>query len=267
MNRAILLGAPRSGTTWLGEILNASPQVAYRYQPLHAWSFASKVHAQSSRSEIEKFFEDLLEATDPYVTKLRSSAFGAQLPSFRKVTLTHLVFKETHHPAVCSRIVQMTDDTKLVGLIRDPVDCLASWWNVENEFADEWSIAEEWLDAPSKNRNRVGQVAGFSGWLEVVKTLLALRDAAPRKTHLISYESLLRDPHYVVAKLFNDLELPVDSQVVDFICSSTSREDPSPYGVFRAGPGPRPRGELPGEIAEEVRRRTREEGLSEFLRP
>lgn len=266
MNRTILLGAPRSGTTWLGEILNASPQVAYRYQPLHAWSFASKVHDQSSRSEIEQFFEDLLDAKDPYVTKLRSSALGAELPSFRKGTVTHLVFKETHYPTICSRLVKMTDDTKLVGLIRDPVDCLTSWWNVENEFADEWSIAEEWLEAPSKNRGRAGHVAGFTGWLKVIRTLLALRDTESRKTHLISYETLLRDPQYVTADLFAHLELPVDPQVIDFMSSSTSREDPNPYGVFRTGPVPRPRGELPGEIAEKIRQRTREEGLSEFLR-
>jgi len=200
------------------------------------------------------------------VTQLRSSALGADLPKFPKQVQTHLVFKETHFPSVCRNIVHMTDNTKLVGLIRDPVDCLTSWWNVENEFKDGWQIEEEWLNAPSKNRGREGYIAGFMGWLEVVRILTGLRDAEAEKTHLVTYESLTSDPHRYVGKLFSHVGLPVDSRVTDFLYSSTTRNDPSPYGVFRAAPVHRTRGEQPARIAAEVRRRTREAGFGQFLK-
>ncbi len=34
-----LHGAPRSGTTWIGQIFNSAPQVAFRFQPFFAHAF------------------------------------------------------------------------------------------------------------------------------------------------------------------------------------------------------------------------------------
>ena len=32
-------GVPRSGTSWLGQILDSSPKVRYKFQPLFSYAF------------------------------------------------------------------------------------------------------------------------------------------------------------------------------------------------------------------------------------
>ena len=39
MRHLALFGCPRSGTSWLGQIFNSAPDVAYRYQPLFSYEF------------------------------------------------------------------------------------------------------------------------------------------------------------------------------------------------------------------------------------
>ena len=48
-------GAPRSGTTWLGQIFNASPRTQYRYQPLFSYRFKGQLQPTSSASEVARF--------------------------------------------------------------------------------------------------------------------------------------------------------------------------------------------------------------------
>lgn len=200
------------------------------------------------------------------MTHLRSSALGASLPEFEKCAPSHLVFKETHFPATCDRMVRQSEDVMLIGLIRDPVDALTSWWNVANEFPDGWAIEHEWLSAHSKNRGRSGHVAGFIGWVTVARTLLNLAADEPQRVKLVTYEALRADPIQSVLSLFAAIDLEMPKQLFNFIASSTSKSDSNPYGVYRADRPVRPRGDLPAWIADEIRSRTRDAGLHRFLR-
>jgi hypothetical protein len=44
---AVISGAARSGTSWLGQILDSSPDVAYRFQPFFAYAFKNFVDFDS----------------------------------------------------------------------------------------------------------------------------------------------------------------------------------------------------------------------------
>ena len=39
MKRIGLHGVPRSGTSWLGNIFNSSPDLTYKHQPLYSYAF------------------------------------------------------------------------------------------------------------------------------------------------------------------------------------------------------------------------------------
>src|SRR5690606_40577357 len=66
-------GAPRSGTSWLGQVFNSHPQVQYRYQPLFSYAFKGRVGAHSSRQEFLDLFADLATTEDRKSTRLNSS--------------------------------------------------------------------------------------------------------------------------------------------------------------------------------------------------
>ena len=62
-----IFSVPRSGSTWLGQIFNSSPYVAYRFQPNFAYSFSEHLTENATRLEIENFYERLLKTDDPFV--------------------------------------------------------------------------------------------------------------------------------------------------------------------------------------------------------
>ena len=53
-------GVPRSGTSWLGQIINSSPDVAFRFQPLFSYTHKGALREDSSVMEIMKFYGDIL---------------------------------------------------------------------------------------------------------------------------------------------------------------------------------------------------------------
>ena len=56
MHKIALHSVPRSGSTWLGEILNSSENVKYCFQPLFSYKFKNFLDERSSKDDINNFF-------------------------------------------------------------------------------------------------------------------------------------------------------------------------------------------------------------------
>jgi len=94
MDKIAIFGVPRSGTTWLCQILNSHPDVALRFQPLFSYGHKGSLTASSSAEEIRAFFEEILWTQDAFA--LMATERQKNYPAFQKaVTPTHIVFKET----------------------------------------------------------------------------------------------------------------------------------------------------------------------------
>ncbi|MDH5934310.1 hypothetical protein, partial [Vibrio splendidus] len=59
MHKVAIHSVPRSGSSWLGEIINSSPQVNYSFQPLFSYEFKSYLNENSSLENINNFFYNL----------------------------------------------------------------------------------------------------------------------------------------------------------------------------------------------------------------
>jgi hypothetical protein len=90
MKRIALHGTPRSGTTWLGEIINSSTEVVYKYQPLFSYGLKSFLGATSSREQIDEFFKMLRQSNDPFCDQVESRNSG-ELPLFEKKKILQLL--------------------------------------------------------------------------------------------------------------------------------------------------------------------------------
>ena len=77
-------GAPRSGTSWLGQLFNSSENVAYRYQPLFSYAFKQRLTSTSTRREIELFFDDLLFTEDDFVLQRGAASLAGYSLEFEK---------------------------------------------------------------------------------------------------------------------------------------------------------------------------------------
>lgn len=230
MDNIAIFGVPRSGTSWLGQIFNSSPNVAYRYQPIFAYSFNGEISANSSAEDIDAFHNALLATDDEFVCQ-STNLSGNQTPSFTKENITHLVWKEVRYLNIIPNLLQQSD-TKVIGIVRHPCGVINSWQNAPKEFDEQWNIMDEWRYAEKKNSDNE-DFYGYERWIEATKLLLNLARQFPDQCRIQCYEKLADDPLQQSRKLFDFAGLSLGGQTKSFLKNSTTSSSDDPYDVYR----------------------------------
>lgn len=220
-----VFGCPRSGTSWLGQLFNAHPAVAYRYQPLFAYEFKDWFgrHGVDDAS-LAAFSDALMGAQSDFVLQALRPA--------KQLHPTHLVWKEVRYHQLMAPLTALPGLHRLVYLHRPALDVINSWYQAPKEFRAGQDIHAEYLHAPSKNTEPC-EFNGFARWKQSMSMALALRDAHPGKVLLVSYDRLRRAPQAQLARLFDAVGLDLAAAVTDFLAASTSQHDDDAYSVFR----------------------------------
>lgn len=234
MNKIALHGVPRSGTTWLGSIIDSSPNVIYKHQPLFSYAFKSFLNEFSSKAEINDFFNKIAQSDDPFINQIDGKASGI-IPSFQKQKLTHIVYKEARYHHIIRNLLDNDKDLKVVGIIRDPINVLLSWKNAPKEFdARHWDFNEEWLLANKKNQGKKEEFYGYERWKFVASEFMDLKSKHNDRFYIVKYEDLVENTIKEVMKLFEFCEIPYSQQTSNFLKDSTStNQNDEPYSVFR----------------------------------
>lgn len=227
-----LHGAPRSGTTWLGEIFNSVPSAAYRYQPFFAYAFRARVDAARSAEDLEGILRDILATEDDFILQRGERRLAASGTAFAKAAPTHLVYKEVRYHQLLPRLLELPR-FRGVGIIRNPLEVLNSWRHAPREFDPAWSFEAEWRRAERKNAGKPEEHYGYEGWKRAARQFEACRDAAPDRFRIARYADILADPETEIAGLLAFAGLPMTEQTAEFIARSTSTHQDDPYGVFR----------------------------------
>ena len=265
MDKIAIFGVPRSGTTWLSQILNSHPAVALRFQPLFSYRHKGSLSDHSSPGEIRKFFEDIFCTQDPFIKMV--TEFQKNYPIFQKTeTPTHIVFKETRYLHIIENMLSQCDEVKVIGIVRNPMAVLASWVLAPKEFNSEWDINKEWRYAPSKNQKKPEEFYGFEKWKESAEKFLRLKSQFPLKFLLVNYNELNRAPLSTTKEIFDFCRLIICDQVQEFLFESKSRHDSDPYSVYRSNANDSNwQGLLPDEIAEQITMELKDSPLGIYL--
>lgn len=226
-------GAPRSGTSWLGQLFNSNEHVAYRYQPMFSYAFRDRLDAHSDASEISRFFVDLLHTEDEFVLQRGKSSLSGYELTFQKTSITHLVYKEVRFHDLLRQMLDAVPDFSGIGLIRNPCAVIYSWSTAAREFDPTWRLEDEWQHATSKNRNLAENWYGYRRWKELAMLFLDLRDRYPNRFHVVRYEDLVSEPESTLGMLYKFNDLPFTTQTREFLHQTHSRDDGMTYGVFR----------------------------------
>lgn len=227
-------GAPRSGTSWLGQIFNSSKHVAYRYQPLFSYAFKGRLTPRSTQTDIVEFLRDLLRTDDDFVLQRGQASLAGYELEFPKDALTHLVYKEVRYHEILPNLLSRLPEFRLVALVRDPRAAINSWLQAPREFDRSWDVLEEWRTGEAKNAGRPEDWYGFERWKELSRLFLNLRSAFPSRVRVVQYEALVQDPVQQAKKLFDFTGLTLEAQTRRFLRESIARDDQNPYGVFRS---------------------------------
>jgi len=226
-------GVPRSGTSWVGQIFNSHPNVAYRYQPFFSYAFRDKIDDTASASSMRQLFADLLHSEDDFVHQKGPARLARHLPEFQKQEATRLIYKEVRFHHLMRPILERLPEARIIGIVRDPRAVLASWFQAPREFESTWDPQAEWRLAKKKNRGLLENWYGFEKWKQFVRFLLELRSDFPGRLMIARYEDIVLDARNVVHALMQFADLNVQPQTVDFVTDSVSRDDGDPYGVYR----------------------------------
>lgn len=224
---------PRSGSSWLGEIINSSANVKYCFQPLFSYAFKSALDECSTKKQIEKFYLEIGKTEDDFINQKKERERGEK-PVFIKENITHIAYKEVRYHYILENLLKQTTNFKSILLIRNPLSVLNSFKNAPKEFRSDlgWKFENEWRYAQSKNEYRNEEYFGYEKWKEAAFLFLYLKRKYPRRVLLVNFKSMLDDVLKVTNEIFDFLELELSRQTTEFICVETKANN-NPYSVFK----------------------------------
>lgn len=232
MEYIAIFGAPRSGTSWLGQLFNSSPQVVYRFQPLFSYSFKGRLSEQASSKAIQQFYDDLLVTEDDFVLQTKNTSGKVEEVNFNKEKVSHLVWKEVRYHYIIEALLK-NSNTKIIGIVRHPCAVIHSWLNAPKEFKSEWNPLEEWRFAKHKNENKKEEYNGYEKWKELAFIYKELSQKYSDQFHIIAYEDLNLHTSGKMKELYEFCNLPWQKQTQRFIEASKTHHNNDAYSVFR----------------------------------
>lgn len=266
--RVAVHSAPRSGSSWLGQILDSAPEVTYAFQPLFSYAFKGALTPTSSRADVERFFAAIAATDDPFVRQVEQRARGVY-PRFTTDREPRVVaYKEVRYHEVLPRLLAVDPDLRGVALIRDPRAVIHSWASAPREFRRDlgWEIAAEWRHARSKNQGRPEEWFGFERWVASSRLFLDLAERHPQRFLIVRYGDLVERTEDVVGRVFAHCGLAVGPPTRAFLDASRSRTVDDPYAVFRSSVDRDAwRGRLPDAIARSIEEELAGTPLERFL--
>jgi hypothetical protein len=232
-------GAPRSGTTWLQQLLDSHPDVSCKGEGLYLNHFAvplEKMVAERVKTiqgkNVQLFRHtggyplpaaedtEFLVGTAILAGLLQQSA-GRQCRAIGEKTPENVFFFD--------RLKKLFPDGRFIAIARDPRDVLVSAWHFfykqsPNEDANAAKLAFIRNALPSM--------------VEGARAMMVFRDRNPSQTMLLTYESLLRTPEAVLSSLFRLLGVADRDDIIAQCLARTSfagQTGGRPLGVAQNG--------------------------------
>jgi len=228
-----LHGAPRSGTSWLGQILNSSPDVKYAYQPLFSYAFKDYLNETSTYTQVDSFFRELAASDDAFINQ-RDPEIHKNVRQFHKNEITHVIYKEVRYHHILANMLKVMPELRVAGVYRHPCAVLSSWLNAPREFSPDWDFGSEWRHAAKKNNDRPEEYYGYDKWKELLEIFIKLKHDFPDRFKLIYYADLIKSTDRIISDLFDFIDLDITGSTLDFIHESTTIHDMDTYSVYRA---------------------------------
>jgi len=262
----VIAGVARSGTSWLGEVVNSSPDVAYRFQPLFSYAFKDAVNEDSSKYEYENFFIKIYKSNDNFLTQKDKRDSGLY-PIFNKKDLPeNLAFKTCRYQYLLSKMIYYFNNLKIVGIVRHPCGAINSWIKNPKEFPRDANPLKEWRFGSCKNKGRPEEFFGYYKWKEIANIYLDLHEKYPNQFYLLKYEDLVFKSIIKSQEIFKFLGLEYTDQTKSFLESSKSVHMEDPFAVFKDNSvTTRWKNELDSYIVEEIVNDLKGTRLAKFL--
>jgi hypothetical protein len=261
-----LSGMPRSGTTWLGQVIAAHPDARLKHCPLFSYEFKGRCNEFSTRADWQSFLGEVYETRGEFLDQEHLRSKGL-VPHFEQKNAAPgvLAIKSNRFHHLSHRIVELLPEVRWVAIVRHPCATIHSWLSNPTEFPSGADVGSEWRSGRCR-KTAVGEFWGFDDWVQVTLGQIQMASAFPDRVRLLRYEAIDRFPQEGVARLFSFLGLSEHPQVTDFVRASKSSHSSNHRSVFKApANSSRWRLELEPSIQAEIEGECVRRGLGEFL--
>ena len=229
-----LSGMPRSGSTWLSQILASSPQVRMKFCPLFSYEFKNKLDETASAADWEQLFHDVYHMPSEYLDQdyLRKKGL---VPTFgvKDAKPSCLAVKSTRFHNLVPQILARHNTIRFIHLVRDPRASIHSWLTNPYEFPANADPMEQWRHG-SCRKTGPGEFWGFEDWLFVNSQALSLQAKYPERFLIVQYEDLTEALEAGVQKIFNFCRLSHHPQTRNFLIESRSKHMNNKRAVFKS---------------------------------
>lgn len=230
---AWLSGMPRSGTTWLSQILASSPDVRLKSCPLFSYEFKNKLDEKSNSEQWRQLFRDIYTTNSEFLDQEHLRKKGL-IPEFtdKKEHPEQLVIKSNRFHNLTPYILHNHDEIRFIYLVRHPCAAIYSWLTNPNEFPQSADPKTHWRTGECR-KTGPGEFWGFDDWVTVTRQALAMSRAYPDRFRIFRYEDLVNTTYETAAHVFSFMGLSMTSSTESFITSSHSRHDEHKHSVFK----------------------------------
>lgn len=222
-NTVILTGLPRSGTTWLGEIVNTIPRSAMLFEPLHlrrvpeaksaGFSWATLLESEAEHPEALEFIERILRG------QFINEWIARDLKIKDCLGMKVLIVKFVRAQRILEWMVSNFPIRRPLYIIRHPCAVVAS------QVRLEWKTRIDHSAVMGEPILRLfPHLTGFVEELETIEERLAakwclgnyyaLSRSKPYNFELVTYEQLVTDGPAQLERIFTALGFPVPEQAI-----------------------------------------------------
>jgi len=229
-----IFGMPRSGTSWVSQLLDSSPDVKFRMEPIFAYAFKNEVNEHSSRDEFDNFFAKVFRADDDEFMNQKTNRALGLYPTFNKSKRPHtLVFKTSRFHQIVPTLLRLysVQELRIVIVVRHPCGAISSWLKHPDEFPDGADPNVEWRTG-SCRKSAPEEFWGFDDWKSVMTTYVELEEQHSN-LKIFQYENLVENLRIEAKKLFEFSNIEDSEQSQWFINNCQRTEIANPYAVFK----------------------------------
>ncbi len=219
-------GAPRSGTTWLQQILDSHPQTSCKGEGLfgrHLYQRLEEVMGERTKSLQEKnqtLFKHTggypIPRTDDFEFLAATAillAFSQQMESKNNDGIQAVGEKTPENVFIFGSLRAMFPDARFIGVARDPRDVLTSAWYF---FRKPTAEVDDHPEMVAFFRHALPSIAAG------MRAMMTFEAEQPASYRMVTYEGLRRNPETVIADLFEFLGVSHDPETVRACLSDTS---------------------------------------------
>jgi len=230
----IIAGSPRSGTTWLGDLISNIPKSIVLFEPLHLdkyprakeyeFEWRTYINSNSDNPKAKEFFEDLFNC------RFVNSWITREVPVSNLFDIQYFIFKFVRANMLIDWLNNNFYIKKPVFIIRHPCAVVSSQLRLKqfskvgnaimsNNYYEDFPLNKDKIKKYKKSEEILAARWCQENYVPLINNNSSIL--------LVTYENLLNNPEEEIKKIFNKWKIEIPKHIYNMfsISSSTTHRD------------------------------------------